>query len=145
MPRSFLALTLAFAGALAAADQKPVPQSPGAASSAVREISVDEADKLIRARKDVAVIDVRTAPEYAQGHLPRARLVDFLREDFVPALGTLKLDKAKPCVVYCAIGGRAKRAAEKMSQLGFKEILLPKGSFKGWKEAGKEIEGAPEK
>jgi len=43
--------------------------------------------------------------------------------------------------IYCAIGGRARRAAEKMSKLGYKEILLPKGSFTAWKEAGKPIEG----
>jgi rhodanese-related sulfurtransferase len=134
-------LTLSIAG-----EKDAIPPSRGPLPPGVREISIDEADKLIRERGDAAVIDVRTASEYAeQGHLPKAQLVDYFREDFAAALGTLNLDPAKPCVVYCAIGGRARRAAEKMVKLGFKEILLPSGSFKAWKEAGKTIEGGVKK
>lgn len=32
-----------------------------------------------------------------------------------------------------------------MTKLGYKEILLPKSSFKAWKDAGKAIEGATKK
>lgn len=129
-----------------AGEMHPIPPSRGPLPPGVREISVDAADKLIRERSDAVVIDVRTAPEFAeQGHLPRARLVDYFREDFAAALATLKLDPAKPCIVYCAIGGRARRAAERMAKLGFKDIVLPRGSFKAWKEAGKPIEGGARK
>jgi rhodanese-related sulfurtransferase len=127
---SLVLLTLASAGA-----KEPL-------RGGVREITIEETDRLIREQADVAVIDVRTVAEFSeQGHLPRAQLVDFFREDFAAAVESLKLDPAKPCIVYCAIGGRAQRAAEKMAKLGFKEILLPKGSFKAWKAAGKPIEG----
>ena len=142
MLHRLLFVSLALLTHSTAGDKDTIPPAHGSLPPGVREISIDEAGKLIRDRGDAAVIDVRTAPEFAeQGHLPRAQLVDFFREDFTAALGTLKLDPAKPCVVYCAIGGRARRAAEKMAKLGFKEILLPKGSFKAWKEAGKPIEG----
>jgi rhodanese-related sulfurtransferase len=120
----------------------PIPPAPAKFPAGVREISIADTEKLLLEHPDLPVIDVRTAGEYAeQGHLPRAQLVDFFREDFSNALGSLNLDPAKPCVVYCAIGGRARRAAEKMAKLGYKEILLPQGSFKAWKEAGKTIEG----
>ena len=137
---SITLLMMAFASVLSAIDKLP-PLPAG-----IREISLDETEKLIRDRADIAVIDVRTAQEFADhGHLPRAQLVDFFREDFNAALGTFKLDPAKPCIVYCAIGGRAKQAAEKMVKMGFKEVLLPKGSFKAWKAAGKPVEGVAKK
>src|SRR5438128_1308979 len=144
--RALVAISTMAAFQSRAADPAAIPPAPRPASAAVREISIDETDKLIRERQEVAIVDVRTAQEFnEQGHLPRAQLVDFFREDFTAALGTLHLDPAKPCIVYCAIGGRAKRAAEKMAQLGFKEILLPKGSFKAWKVAGKPVEGGATK
>jgi len=142
MRQAVLLASLAMLSILIAAGKDPIPPSRGSLPSGVREISIDETDRLIRERGDLAVIDVRTAPEFAeQGHLPKAQLVDYFREDFAAALATLKLDPANPCIVYCAIGGRARRAAEKMAKLGFKDILLPRGSFKAWKEAGKTIEG----
>ena len=142
MLKKIVSLSLALLALSTAAEKDTIPPSRGSLPAGVREVSIDDADKLIRERSDAAVIDVRTAPEFAeQGHLPRAQLVDFFREDFAAALATLKLDPSKPCIVYCAIGGRARRAAEKMAKLGFKEILLPKGSFKAWKDAGKKIEG----
>jgi rhodanese-related sulfurtransferase len=131
---------------VSAEETKTIPPAPTPKPAAVREISVNEAEQIIRDRSDVVVIDVRTAPEYAeQGHLPRACLVDYLRDDFAAAIESLKLDPAKPCLVYCAIGARAQHAAEVMVKLGFKEILLPKGSFKAWKKAGKPIEDAAKK
>lgn len=131
----------------ALADGKATIQpAPGPLPAGVREISIDESEKLIRDQKDLTVIDVRSAAEYAeQGHLPRALLVDYFRTDFIAAVGTLKIDPAKPCIVYCALGGRARRAAEKLVKAGYKEILLPKGSFKAWKDAGKAVEGASKK
>ena len=135
-----LTLILLAVPAMRGADS--IPPAREKLPAGVREISISETEKLLHERPDAAVIDVRTAEEFSeQGHLPHARLVDYFREDFIDALGTLKLDPAKPCIVYCAIGGRARRAAVKMANLGYKEILLPKGSFKAWKEAGKPIEG----
>ena len=142
MRQTLLFFSLAILPLSIAAEKPAIPPPRGPLPPAVREISIDEADKLIRDRADAAVIDVRTASEFAeQGHLPRAQLVDYFREDFSEALASLRLDRTKPCIVYCAIGGRARRAAEKMAKLGFKEILLPKGSFKAWKKAGKPVEG----
>lgn len=146
MHQAVLFVSLALLTPSIAGEKDSIPPSRGPLPPGVREISIDDAERLIRERSDAGVIDVRTAPEFAeQGHLPRAQLVDYFREDFAAALATLKLDPAKPCIVYCAIGGRARRAAEKMAKLGFKQILLPRGSLKAWKEAGKTIEGGTKK
>ncbi len=145
MRRIFYVLMLLVSAALADGNLK-LPPPAGPLPAGVREISIDEAEKLIRDQKDLPVIDVRSATEFAEhGHLPRAQLVDYFRMDFVAAVGTLRIDPAKPCIVYCALGGRARRAAEKLAKAGYKEILLPKGSFKAWKDVGKVVEGVPKK
>lgn len=111
------------------------------AAKGAHEASIDEVDALMKKNKDLVVLDVRTKEEYTgDGHLPGAKLVDFLDNSFTKSVEKLGLDKNKPVVVYCAVGGRAKRAADKMIELGFKEIILPKGSFNAWKAAGKTVE-----
>jgi rhodanese-related sulfurtransferase len=115
--------------------------APAKASGAIREISIEDTDNLIRKEPDITIIDVRSAEELQTlGYIKGAKNVDFLG-DFEKQISSLGLDPAKPCIVYCAIGGRAKRAADKMVNLGFKQILMPAGSFNAWKSAGKPVEG----
>ncbi|MBW1992454.1 MAG: sulfurtransferase [Deltaproteobacteria bacterium] len=73
--------------------------------------------------------------EYETAHLPGAKLVP---------LGQLKdaleeLDKDKPTLVYCAIGGRSRVAAQLLSGLGFREVYNLAGgirAYQGLKAAG---------
>ena len=105
------------------------------------EASINDVESLIAKDKTIVILDVRTKEEFTgDGHLPGAKLVDFLDNGFTKSVEKLGLDKSKPVVVYCAVGGRAKRAADKMIELGFKDIILPKGSFNAWKAAGKKVE-----
>jgi rhodanese-related sulfurtransferase len=122
------------------ADEKAAPKPP-AVSSPIRELSVDETERFIHDHKGTFILDVRTAEEYhEEGHLQGAKLLDFFHPQFEQAVKDIGLDKSKPVIVYCAIGGRAKRAADKLVKLGFSEVILPKGSFNGWKAAGKKVE-----
>ncbi|MFZ4766083.1 MAG: rhodanese-like domain-containing protein [Roseimicrobium sp.] len=115
-----------------------IPPPPPPLPSQARELSVDEVATLITQRKDVGVLDVRTAEEFAAGaRLPGAKHLDFFREDFAPQLSRLGLDPSKPCVVYCALGGRARRAAVTLAQAGFSDIAVLSGGCRAWKNAGK--------
>lgn len=81
-------------------------------------ISATEAKKVIDKEKTkVQVVDVRTASEWSAGHLAMAKHLDVNDPAFAQKLGTL--DKSKPVVVYCAVGGRSGRAASIMQQKGF--------------------------
>ena len=111
-----------------------------------REATPDEVQKLITAYPDIGILDVRTADEVADlGRLPGAKHLDFFNEKFADELTKLDLDPAKPCIVYCALGGRAKRAAVILAQAGFKDIVLPSGGFNAWKKAGLPVEGGRKK
>ena len=71
----------------------------------------------------------------------KAKQLDFFHEQFAKEVLKIGLDPAKPCLIYCALGGRAKRAAGVMAQAGFKEIVVLTDGFNAWKKAGKPVEG----
>ena len=87
----------------------------------------------LAADTNVVVLDVRTASEFAEGHLERAINIDYQQSDFVEkAKATLPLDKK--IVVYCRSGRRSAGAAGKLGAEGYKLVNL-KGGIIAWKEA----------
>ncbi|MGD8882100.1 MAG: rhodanese-like domain-containing protein [Desulfobacterales bacterium] len=74
------------------------------------------------------LLDVRQPGEYETEHIPGAKLIP------LPGLkdGLSQLDKHKPVIAYCAIGGRSLAAAQLLSGLGFKEIYNLQGGIRAW-------------
>ena len=82
---------------------------------------------------NVVVLDVRTAAEFAEGHLERAINIDYHQSDFVEkAKAVLSVDKK--IAVYCRSGRRSAGAAGKLGEDGYKMVNL-KGGIIAWKEA----------
>jgi rhodanese-related sulfurtransferase/rubrerythrin len=74
------------------------------------------------------LLDVRQPSEYEQEHLPGAKLIP---------LGQLgdslaEIDRDKPVIAYCAIGGRSRVAAQMLNGYGFKEVYNLTGGIKSW-------------
>ncbi|WP_026139434.1 rhodanese-like domain-containing protein [Leucobacter salsicius] len=69
---------------------------------------------------DTIVLDVRTADEYAGGHLEGAELLDFNAGEVAAAIPTL--DPEAEYVVYCRSGNRAGQAIKLMEQAGFTKV-----------------------
>ena len=87
----------------------------------------------LAADTNVVVLDVRTASEFAEGHLERAINIDYQQSDFVEkAKSTLPMDKK--IAVYCRSGRRSAGAAGKLSYEGYKLVNL-KGGIIAWKAA----------
>ena len=76
---------------------------------------------------DVQLIDVRTEDEFNGGHITNAKNISWSSETWSPLVG--ELDKTKPVLVYCLSGGRSKKAAAKLTELGFKEVLELDGGY----------------
>ncbi len=89
-------------------------------------VSVD-ADEFAREieKPGVQLVDVRTAEEYANGHIPAAVNIDVLQPDFAKRIATL--DKERTVALYCRSGRRSKSAAEQAVKLGFKVVELDGG------------------
>ena len=86
------------------------------------------------------LLDVRQPGEYEAEHLPGAKLIP------LPELGArlAELDADKPTMVYCAIGGRSRIAAQVLAAKGFREVMNLSGGIKAWnsqKAVGPEDQG----
>ena len=94
--------------------------------------SVD-ADSFAQVIEDTTVVrlDVRTASEYSQGHIPGALLIDVTQADFMQKAEQL-LQKDKTIALYCRSGRRSKTAAQQLAQHGYQVIELNTG-FNSWK------------
>ena len=79
------------------------------------------------------VLDVRTAEEFAAGHLPNAFNVDFYQADFRERLAGLERDV--PYLIYCRSGKRSGQAYELMMELGFSQVNDLSGGITAWRKA----------
>ncbi len=84
------------------------------------------------------IVDVRTAGEFASGHIANAVNFDVTSDDFEEQIATL--DKEKPVMVYCKSGGRSARAAGVLKDNGFKQVYDLDGGIMGWKASNKSVE-----
>ncbi len=98
-----------------------------------KSLSVEEYAKAI---EDTTIVrlDVRTAEEYAEGHIANTLNIDVLKSDFEQkAVETLPKDKT--IAVNCRSGKRSKNAASILIKNGFKVIELEAG-YNGWTSKG---------
>ena len=82
---------------------------------------------------NVVVLDVRTAAEYAEGHIQGAVLIDQGQGDFVEKAEKI-LPTEKTIAVYCRSGRRSANAAGRLSDVGYKCVNL-KGGIIAWQQA----------
>jgi len=102
-----------------------------------QDVRVAVFEKAVRKRK-AQVLDVRTAEEFAAGHIARAHLADW--KDSVAFIQQLQLlDKERPIYIYCRSGQRAGQATEWLLQQGYKNVVNLQGGFLAWEQARKKI------
>jgi rhodanese-related sulfurtransferase len=86
--------------------------------------------------KSVVILDVRTAAEFAEGHIPSAINLDVLSDYFTADISAL--DKSLEYAIYCRSGKRSVDAATAMDEIGFSTSNLS-GGIISWVQANKEI------
>lgn len=133
-------LFLSAAMPLSADDAKPAAE---AAAADVKHVDPAGAKKILdeaAAKKDakLKVLDVRTADEFAEGHIAGAVNVDFLSKDFADKAAAL--DKSVTYVVHCQSGRRSTKSLETLQKLGLKGIIHLDGGFAAWQKAGLPVE-----
>ncbi len=110
--------------------------TPGAVS-ATAGASLDVADfASLVAQDGVQIIDVRTADEYATGHLAGATNLD-VQDDFAAAVADL--DKDATYALYCRSGVRSGTAKQTMLDAGFTHVDDLAGGITAWTRAGKPV------
>ncbi|MBO4643865.1 MAG: rhodanese-like domain-containing protein [Alphaproteobacteria bacterium] len=76
------------------------------------------------------ILDVRTAAEHDAASLAQEHwLVPLNQLDAAQFIREHKLDGTKPLYILCRSGKRAKTAAEKFKQAGFKNVVVIRGGI----------------
>ena len=89
--------------------------------STYRQVNAEEADSMMEEETGYIILDVRTAQEYSEKHIPGA--INIANE----SIGTEDIselpDKDQLILVYCRSGNRSKQASEKLVKLGYTNIV----------------------
>ena len=89
------------------------------------------------------LLDVRLEEDYVAAHLPQARNNCVFEVSFLDRMAGLAPDKKAAICVYGAAEDsyEARMAAEKLSRMGYVEVLELRAGLEGWKLAGLPLEG----
>jgi rhodanese-related sulfurtransferase len=104
---------------------------------AIHRLSPADAEKLL-AEGGVLLLDVRTAQEYQDGHIPSAKSSP--AKGFSERLKELPRDKTQPVLVYCSDGVRSTKAARVLYEYGYKDVYILSGGLHAWIAAQKPIQ-----
>jgi rhodanese-related sulfurtransferase len=99
-----------------------------------RQASPLQVTQMINRGKGTVVVDVRTADEYAGGHLRDAKHIPLA--DLGNRIGELDKTKVKTVIVVDQSGNRAAKAERQLKTAGFEDIYSLEGGIAAWTAAG---------
>ena len=99
-------------------------------------VDVDRFEQIIKS-DSVQLLDVRKLDEFTEGHISGALNIDVLTTSFL-SNALSKLDKKRPCAVYCRSGKRSAMAAALLAKEGFTVTNLL-GGIIAWTDAKKAV------
>lgn len=92
---------------------------------------------------ELKILDVRSASEYRDGHIPGASLLPLDQmnyETLVDQLGEPESRQQSPVYLTCHSGIRAQQGAVRLQNAGYRAVALVQGGTEGWKQAGLPID-----
>ena len=95
-----------------------------------KRISMDEAKTLMEKEEGYILLDVRTKGEYEIGYIPGA--INIPLSDIDEKIISSLPDKSQMIIVYCRSGNRSREASDKLSKLGYSNVLEI-GGINAWK------------
>ena len=110
----------------------------------INQVEPPHAHEILKSNPDAIYLDVRTEPEFAQGH-PEGAInapVVFIKGpgqmelngEFVEVVSKT-LPHGKKLVVGCLAGGRSQRACELLEAAGYTDLTNVRGGFGGARDA----------
>lgn len=110
---------------------KNLKQLLAEAKANVGDISADD---LTEAGESVIILDVRDEPDYDEAHLPNA--VSLPRGYIELDIDEVAPDQDAHIVTYCGGGTRATLSAHTLKIMGYENVSVLTGGFRGWEAAG---------
>ena len=89
--------------------------------STYRQVNAEEAATMMEEESSYIILDVRTAQEYSEKHIPGAINIpnETIGTEDIPELPDIE----QLILVYCRSGNRSKQASEKLVKLGYTNIV----------------------
>ncbi|MDD3790776.1 MAG: rhodanese-like domain-containing protein [Sphaerochaetaceae bacterium] len=110
-------VTLACTGRPAKTIGEEASQIKSVITAQYRKISPELAKEMIDSGEELILVDVRTASEFNQGHIPGAILIP--NETIGSTPPSELSDKEALILVYCRSGNRSAQAARKLVSMGY--------------------------
>lgn len=98
-----------------------------------KDISPSDATLLVN-RENAVFIDVRSATEFASGHVPDA--INIPREKIVERIAEIEKFKDRPLILNCASGMRSSSACGELKKRGYEKVFNLSGGVGAWAQAG---------
>lgn len=103
----------------------------------ITEISSEAAIELRDAHPDAVFLDCREPNEWNLGRIMGAL---FIPRGILETNVEAAIPRDRKVVIYCSSGNRSALAAETLLLLGYTDVVSLAGGFRGWAEAGGEID-----
>lgn len=105
----------------------PVLQRRGARVSQIQATQMMNQGKTL-------VLDVRSAEEFATGHLPKAKNIPL--PELAQRIAELEKSRNHVVITVCKSGVRSASAASVLSKAGFAQVFSLEGGTDSWREQG---------
>ena len=92
----------------------------GSCGTGYKQISQDEAMKIMDEESGYLIVDVRRPDEFAEGHIEGA--INVPNEGIAEEMPEELPDKDQLLLIYCRTGRRSKEASEKLAKIGYKNV-----------------------
>ncbi len=104
----------------------------------IQTISVHEFKKRYDQSPSICLIDVREQDEWQALHIPGATLIP---KDTLPEVIEEKVPAhSQPIYLHCRAGVRSLHAANRLLEMGYRELYSIDGGIMAWQQAGYPVE-----
>lgn len=103
-----------------------------ATDDGIKVITVKEFADAMKTDTTAVILDVRTAEEYANGHIEGSINLD-IKDEAAFDRSVKSFDNSKTYYIYCRSGRRSHKAAAKIQNAGFNAIDM-EGGINAWNE-----------
>lgn len=134
---SLLLLVPALACAGEPAVGTPGVEAPQQVVASFAEVDVHDLKRLLEV-DDVVIVDVRTAAEFADGHMPGAINIDV--KVLGRSLDRLAAYREQPVYVSCRTSNRSRVGSQVLVDAGFTDVTQVLGGFSEWQASGYTVE-----
>ncbi|MEO6443550.1 MAG: rhodanese-like domain-containing protein [Gemmatimonadaceae bacterium] len=107
------------------------------AKGRITQVTPQQAMQTRTEHPETVLLDCREPNEWNLGRVPGAL---FIPRGILESNIEAAVPRDRKLVIYCASGNRSALAVETLQQMGYTDVASMSGGFRGWAEAGGDIE-----